>query len=201
VRASCRSLPGAMLAVFLTLVPQTGSAEPPAPLTSPKLDLPPSEPEVAPREKRASRDIKYAEWRKLCFKAPGKDALCRTTTTGTWDTGQIAIRLDLIERGSGARRLQVFLPVGVYLQAGVRLRLDPGSREISLPYSWCFANLCVAAVVADNTVIEALESSRKVSVDIVNTNLAVLTSTVPMDQFAAAHRGPPAQVFEQVIDE
>jgi hypothetical protein len=55
--------------------------------------------------------------------------------------------------------------------------------------------------VADNTVIEALESSRKVSVDIVNTNLAVLTSTVPMDQFAAAHRGPPAQVFEQVIDE
>ena len=200
MRTSNRSVIGAMLAVFLGFSPQSSSAEPPAPLTSPKLDLPLSEPEVAAREKRSTRDIKYSEWRKLCFKAPGKVALCRTTTTGKWDTGQLAIRLDLIER-EGAARLQVFLPVGLYLQAGVKLRIDPGSREIILPYSWCFANLCVAAAVADDTVIEALAGSRNVSVDFVNTNLAVLTAAVPMDHFTPARSGPPAQVVEQTIDE
>jgi hypothetical protein len=77
----------ALLAFFLLAVPQPGFAAPPAQLTSPREDLPLSEPEVAPRGQSAPRDIKYSQWRKLCFKAPGKDALCRTTITGTWETG------------------------------------------------------------------------------------------------------------------
>ena len=108
---------GALLAFSLASVPQFGFAASPAPLTPPREDLPPSEPEVAPRGRHAPRDINYSQWRKLCFKAPGKEALCRTTITGTWATGQMAIRLDLIER-EGASRLQILLPVGLYLQAG-----------------------------------------------------------------------------------
>jgi hypothetical protein len=78
---------GALLAFFLVAIPQSGFAAPPTTLTSPREDLPLSEPEVAPRGQSAPRDIKYSQWRKLCFKAPGKDALCRTTITGTWETG------------------------------------------------------------------------------------------------------------------
>ena len=189
---------GAMAAIFLVAVPQAGFAAQPAPPISPKEDLPP--PEIAPRGQNAPRDIKYSQWRKLCFKAPGKQALCRTTITGTWETGQMAIRLDLIER-EGSARLQVFLPVGLYLQAGVKLRLDNKPREMQLPYSWCFANLCVAAAPIDNKVVRSLGDARTISVDVVNTNLVTITATIPTDQFAAAHRGAPAESFEQIIEE
>jgi invasion protein IalB len=192
------SLLGAMLPIFLVAVPQAGFAAQPAPLTSAREDLPP--PEIAPRGQNSPREIKYSQWRKLCFKVPGKHALCRTTITGSWETGQMAIRLDLIER-EGSTRLQVFLPVGLYLQAGVKLRLDNKAREMQLPYSWCFANLCVAAAPIDNKVVRSLADARTISVDFVNTNLVTVTATVPADQFAAAHRGAAAESFEQIIEE
>jgi invasion protein IalB len=195
-----RSSLGAMLALSLLAVPQLGFAAPPAPLTSPKEDRPLSEPEVAPRGRNAPREIRYSQWRKLCFKAAGKDALCRTTIMGTWETGQMAVRLDLIER-EGSPRLQILLPVGLYLQAGVKLRLDVKSREIHLPYSWCFSNLCVAAAPVDRNVIRALGEARAISVEVLDTNLVALTVTIPADQFASAHSGAPAEVFEQIIEE
>jgi invasion protein IalB len=191
---------GALLAFSLASVPQFGFAASPAPLTPPREDLPPSEPEVAPRGRHSPRDINYSQWRKLCFKAPGKEALCRTTITGTWATGQMAIRLDLIER-EGASRLQILLPVGVYLQAGVKLRLDTTLDEIRLPYSWCFSNVCVAAAPIDRKGIRALGEARAISVEVLDTNLLTLTATIPVDQFASAHSGAPAEVFEQIIEE
>lgn len=195
-----RSFLGALLALFMVEIPQSCFAGPPAPLTSPREDLPLSEPEVAPRGQTAPRDIKYSQWRKLCFKAPGKDALCRTTITGNWDTGQMAIRLDLIER-EGSARLQILLPVGLYLQAGVKVRLDNKSREIKLPYSWCFSNLCVAAAAIDSNAVRAFGETRTITVEVVNANLVTLTATIPSDQFASAHSGAPAEVFEQIIEE
>ena len=109
---------GALFAALLVAASQPGLAAPPAPLTPPKEALPLSEPEVAQRGRVETREIKYSPWRKLCLKAPGKDVSCRTTITGTWDTGQMAIRLDLIDRERQSQ-LQIILPVGLYLQAGV----------------------------------------------------------------------------------
>ena len=93
----------------------------------------------------------------------------------------MAIRLDLIER-EGSVRLQILLPVGLYLQAGVKLRLDSTSREIRLPYSWCFSNVCVAAAPIDRKGIRALGEARAISVEVLDTNLLTLTATIPADQ-------------------
>lgn len=186
-----------LLALLLVSAPQLASA---APLTAPKEDPPLPDPEVAPRGRAAPRDIKYSQWRKLCFKAPGKDVLCRTTITGTWDTGQMAIRLDVIER-EGSTRIQILLPVGLYLQAGVKLRLGAKSRDIHLPYSWCFSNLCVAAAPVKGNVIRALAGAGVITVEVLDTNLVTLTAMIPTDQFASAHSGAPAETFEQIIEE
>jgi len=76
----------------------------------------PPRPEFAPRGQRAARDIKYGDWQKVCFQTPGTRMVCRTTISGTFETGQSAICADLIERqGEGNARLQLFLKVGVYL--------------------------------------------------------------------------------------
>jgi invasion protein IalB len=186
-----------LLALVLATAPQLASA---APLTAPKEDPPLPEPEVAPRGRHAPRDIKYSPWRKLCFKAPGKDVLCRTTITGIWDTGQMAIRLDVIER-EGSPRIQILLPVGLYLQAGVKLRLGTKSRDLHLPYSWCFSNFCVAAAPLDKAAIAALGEARTILVEVVDTNLVALEATIPADQFSSAYKGSAAEFFEQIIDE
>src|SRR5216683_2887567 len=105
--------------------------------------------EVEQRGQRKTREIKYGDWRKLCFKTAGTSMVCRTTISGTWETGQTAVRVDLIEReGDGTARLQIFLPVGLYLQAGVKLTIDQGN-PYRIPYVWCLTNTCIAADLAD----------------------------------------------------
>jgi invasion protein IalB len=93
-------------------------------------------PEIGPRGQRLAREIKYADWRKFCFKPGAAKMTCRTTISGNWETGQQAVRLDLIEReGDGSARLQLFLPVGLYLRAGVKLTVDQGA-PYTIPYTW-----------------------------------------------------------------
>jgi invasion protein IalB len=194
---------GPVLSALLALLictPLYAAGKPKAPLTPPREDATLSEPEVAPRGRHAPRDITYSQWQKLCFKVPGKDLLCRTSTTGTWDTGQMAIRIDMIER-QGNARLQILLPVGLYLQSGVKLKVDTSAREVEIPFNWCFSNLCVAAAPASRDMIKALERGQKLSVDVVDTNFVTLTATIPVGQFAAAYEGAPAKTIEQVIDE
>ena len=190
----------AALFVLLLCSPLPAAEKSKAPLTPPLEDAPMSEPEVAPRGRHAPRDISYSQWQKLCFKVPGKDLLCRTSTTGTWDTGQMAIRIDVIERQSSAR-LQILLPVGLYLRSGVKLKVDTSAREVEIPFNWCFSNLCVAAAPASRDMIKAIERSQNLSVDVVDTNLVTLTATIPISKFAAAYEGAPAKTIEQVIDE
>ena len=195
-----RDLVLAALFVMLACSPQLAAAESKTPLTPPREETPLPEPEVAPRGRHAPRDITYSQWRKLCFKVPGKDTLCRTSITGTWDTGQMAIRFDVIER-QGIARFQILLPVGLYLQSGVKLKVDASAREVSVPFNWCFSNLCVAAAPASRELIRALEKSQTLSVEVVDTNLVGLAATIPLGQFVVAYKGTPAQTIEQVIDE
>ena len=78
---------------------------------------------------------------KFCFKPGGAKMTCRTTISGNWETGQQAVRLDLIEReGEGSSRLQLSLPVGLYLQAGVKLTIDQGAPATASPKHPCLTN-------------------------------------------------------------
>ena len=160
------------------------------------------EPEVASRGQRGLvRQIKYGDWQKFCFKTPGTNMVCRTTISGTWDTGQTAVRADLIEReGDGKARLQLFVPVDMYLQAGTRLTVDKG-KPYQVPYVWCMTNTCIAADLADPGIIREMISGQKLSVEVVDTNVLTITTTLPLIQFEAVRKGAPTQIFEQTIVE
>jgi len=190
----------AALMVLLLCSPLRAASEQKAPLTPPREDAPLSEPEVAPRGRHAPRDITYSQWQKLCFKVPGKDVLCRTSTTGTWDTGQMAIRMDVIER-QGNARLQILLPVGLYLQSGVKLKVDTSARQVVIPFNWCFSNICVAGAPASREMVQALQKSKTLSLEVEDTNFVTLTAAIPVGGFAAAYKGAPARTIEQVVDE
>jgi invasion protein IalB len=161
----------------------------------------PARPEVLARGQRIADEITYGDWRKFCFRAGGSKMLCRTTITGTFQTGQIAVRVDLIEReADGRARLQLFLPVGMYLQAGVKLRVDQGKPH-PIPYTWCVTNACIAADVADPKIIKEMESGQTLSLEVVDNKMLSVITSLPLGRFASVRQGAAAQSFEQDIDE
>lgn len=172
------------------------SQQPPAPETNALRSA-----EFAPRGQRIARDIKYGDWQKFCFKPASTSTVCRTTMSGTFETGQTAVRIDLVEReGENAARLQLFLPVGVYLQSGVTLTVDQG-RAYQLPYVWCLTNACIAADLADASLLKEMEKGQALLLRIVDTSIISVTTEIPLTDFASTRHNTPTKTFEQAIDE
>ena len=138
--------------------------------------------EFTPRGQRAAREIKYSDWRKFCFKTPGTNLVCRTTISGTFETGQSAVRIDLIER------------------EGDKITIDQGTAH-RIPYVWCLTNTCIAADPADPGLIKEMESGQKLVLEVVDSGLLTVSTSPPLNQFATVRQGPPTQTFEQAIDE
>jgi invasion protein IalB len=184
-------------ASLLLLLPSAACAQQASPSESGKASS-----EIAPRGQRSLvRQIKYGDWQKFCFKTTGTKQVCRTTISGNFDTGQSAVRADLIEReGEGKARLQIFVPVGMYLRAGVKLTVDQGKPH-PIPYVWCLTNTCIAADVADAVLIRDMERGRKLQLEVVDSSVQSVSTTLPLDQFASVRRGAPMQTFAQEIDE
>jgi invasion protein IalB len=156
--------------------------------------------EVAPRGQHQIREVTYSPWRKLCFKVTRNSntkLVCRTTITGAWDTGQVVIRFDLIEReGDPTARLQIFVPTGFYIPAGIKLTIDGGS-PVQIPYVICLSNACVAGNVADPRFARDLDSGQKLVLEAVNSNILTVAATLPLGEFAKVHRNPSTEVLEQ----
>jgi invasion protein IalB len=173
----------------------------PSPASGSQTSEKPPGQEFAPRGQRMAREIKYSDWRKFCFKTPGTNTVCRTTISGTFETGQSAVRIDLIEReGGAAARLQLFLPVGLYLQAGVKITVDQGTPYL-FPYVWCLTNTCIAADRVDAKLIGEMQSGQKLLLEVVDSSVLTVSTSVPLNQFATVRQALPTRVFEQAIDE
>jgi invasion protein IalB len=152
-------------------------------------------------ERKIMREVKYGDWQKFCFDTPGTKTVCRTSISGTWDTGQSAVRADLIERdGEANARLQLFLPVGLYLPAGVKVTVDQG-KPYQLPYIWCMTNICIAGSVADPQLIRDMEGGEKLTLEIVDSSVQSVSTTLPLNQFATVRKAAPTRKFQQDVDE
>jgi invasion protein IalB len=158
---------------------------------------------IAARGQQHARDLTYSDWTKLCFKGvQGAETkmVCRTTISGKLDTGQIGLKVDLIERqDAAAARLQIFVPLGSFLQPGIKVMVDEGI-SMHLPYTICLANGCIAATVADPSFVRALESGRMLSLEGVNADVVTVITSLPLDNFGKAHQGAAAQIFEQKLE-
>src|SRR3979411_2895417 len=157
--------------------------------------------EIASRGQREVKDIAYGDWNKLCFKPGAAKMICRTSITGTFATGQVAVRVDIVEReGDATARLQVFSPVGMYLPKPVKLTIDQGKPN-SVPYTWCLTNACIAGTVADPNMVKEMASGQTLRLEFVDSSLLTLTTSLPLGLFASAHKGAPRQAFDTELDE
>ena len=157
--------------------------------------------EFSLRGQRDARAIKYGDWQKFCFQTPGAKTVCRTTIAGKWETGQSAVRVDLIEReGEGAARLQLFLPVGLYLQPGARVTVDQG-KPFQIPFVWCLTNTCIAGDRANPALIRQMETGGQLKLEVADTNLLSVSTMLPLSQFASVRKSAPSRTFVQDVDE
>jgi invasion protein IalB len=200
-RSSSSSPPATLLVLLLLGSNGTTYGQQPPQTGGSQANERPTGQQFGPRGQRLAREIKYSEWRKFCFKTPGTNMVCRTTINGTFETGQSAVRIDLIERaGEGAARLQLFLPVGLYLQAGVRITVDQGT-PYQIPYVWCLTNTCIAADRINPKLIGEMEAGQTLLLEVVDSSVLTVSTSLSLNQFAAARQGTPTQIFEQTIDE
>ena len=161
----------------------------------------PAQDEFATRGQRDARSIRYGEWQKFCFKPGGAKMVCRTTIAGTFETGQIAVRIYVVEReDGGAARLQLLLPVGLAIRPGVKLTVDKGTAH-KIPFSWCLTNTCIAGDAASPALLREMDSGKNLAIEVMDTNMLTVTTSLPLAQFAAVRKGAPARTFEQNIDE
>ena len=161
----------------------------------------PAADEFAARGQREARSIKYGDWKKLCFKPGGAKMVCRTTISGAFETGQTAVRIYLTEReGDGNARLQLFLPVGLYMPPGVKLTVDKRTAH-KIPFTWCLTNTCIAADLADPRLIKEMETGQKLLLEVVDSSVLTVSTSLSLDRFATVRQGPAAQTYEQTIDE
>jgi invasion protein IalB len=171
------------------------------PAVAPGAAAKPATDEFAARGQREARSIRYGDWQKFCFKPGGAKTVCRTTISGTFETGQIAVRVYVTEReGDSTARLQLFLPVGLYMPPGVKLTVDKGAAH-KIPFTWCLTNTCIASDLAKAALLRELEGGKNLVLEVVDTNLVAVTTSLPLDRFAVVNKGTPIQIFEQEIEE
>ncbi len=197
---SNRAIP-TFTALLLVAVASLASSQPAVSQQTPTAAPKPARTEVGARGQRDVKEVSYGDWRKLCFKPGGAKTVCRTSITGTFATGQVAVRVDIVERaGDATARLQVFSPVGMYLQKPLKLTIDQGQPH-SVPYTWCLTNACIAGAAADPKMVREMSSGQTLRLEFVDSSLLTLTTSLPLGQFASVHKGAPAQTFEQDIDD
>jgi invasion protein IalB len=112
----------------------------------------------------------------------------------------VAVRIDLIERPEGgAARLQLFVPQGGNLAAGVNATIDKG-EPTKIQYNWCLTNICIAADHVNPKLIGEMESGQMLKIEQVDFNGSAVAMNFPLNQFAAAHKGPPAETYDFNLD-
>ena len=122
-----------------------------------------------------------------------KNDLPEFLITGTFPTGQVAVRVDIVKRdGDGNARLQVFSPVGMYLPKPARLTIDQGEPH-SVPYTWGLTNACIAGAVADPKIIKEMASGQTLRLEFVDLSLLDAHDVAAAWSVRGVHNGAPSQ--------
>ena len=83
---------------------------------------------------------------------------------------------------------------------GVKITIDQG-KAYRIPYVWCLTNTCIAADLADPALLKEMESGQKLLLEVVDSSVLTVSTSLSLNQFATVRQGIPAQTFEQAIDE
>jgi invasion protein IalB len=78
--------------------------------------------------------------------------------------------------------------------------VDKGTAY-KVPFSWCLTNTCIAGDAANPALLREMEAGKNLVLEVIDTNMLSVWTSLPLGQFAAVRKGAPAKIFEQNIDE
>ena len=70
----------------------------------------------------------------------------------------------------------------------MKLTIDQGTAY-RIPYIWCFTNTCIAADAADPRLLNEMETGEKLLLEVVDSSLLTVSTSLPLDQFATVRQG------------
>ena len=68
------------------------------------------------------------------------------------------------------------------------------------PYNFCLTNICIAADRVSPKLIGEMESGQILKIEQVDFHSGTVAMNIPLNQFAAAHKGPPAETYDFNLD-
>jgi invasion protein IalB len=89
---------------------------------------------------------------------------------------------------------------GVVIKGKLKITID-GGATYRIPYVWCLTNTCIAADLAEPKLLKEMETGQKLVLEVVDSSVMTVSTSLPLNQFATVRQGTPAQIFEQAIDE
>lgn len=131
------------------------------------------------------------EWFKVCS-PQGDNNICNTQFTLIADTRQLITAVNLIEvKGKVNQKvLQVVVPTGRVIPAGVQMQVDQNS-PVSLNYSVCFPDRCIAEAPLTDAIIGAMKKGNQLTVTSINFQRQPNPIKITLTGFTGAFDGPP----------
>ncbi len=80
------------------------------------------------------------------------------------------------------------------------MTIDRGN-SIQVPFNWCLTNICIAALGIAPAVAGQMEAGQTLKLELTDLNSASVAINLPLSQFAAVRKGPPAQTFDFKLDQ
>jgi invasion protein IalB len=132
-------------------------------------------------------------WFKVCGKEQDFD-ICNVQNQVLAQTGQMLTAVQLAEfKGKVNRRaLQVSVPVGRLLPAGVTMQID-GNKPTKLEFTTCFQDRCVADAPLTDAIVAALKKGTDLTLTTYNFQNQPSPIKVSLAGFTGAYDGEPMQ--------
>ena len=83
---------------------------------------------------------------------------------------------------------------------GVNATVDQAANT-KFPYNFCLSNICIAADHVSSKLIGEMESGQTLKIELSDFNSSTVAMNFPLNQFATAHKGPPAETYDFNIDD
>ncbi|MCB1450770.1 MAG: invasion associated locus B family protein [Nitratireductor sp.] len=135
-------------------------------------------------------------WFKLCTKQEDVD-FCNVQFQSVASNGQLVTAVSLMEaKGKENRKgLQVIVPPGRLIPAGIKVKVDDG-KEVTLPYYVCLPDRCIAEVPLDDAIVTTFKGGGKLTLTSTNFQNKPNPVEVTLEGFTAAFDGPPLKQDE-----
>jgi len=129
-------------------------------------------------------------WYKECGKMQDFD-ICNVQNQVIAQTGQMLTAVQLAEfKGKVNRRaLQISVPVGRLLPAGVTMQID-GSKPSKIEYTTCFQDRCVADAPLTDAIVASLKKGTAITLTSYNFQNQPNPIKISLDGFTGVYDGP-----------